>query len=183
MPIQIRPAGIQDVLIIEPQVFADHRGFFMETYHRKKYAEAGLDVLFVQDNHSRSRKNTLRGLHYQLAHPQGKLVWAAAGEIFDVAVDIRRNSATFGKWIGIHLSEANHLQLYIPPGFAHGFCVLSEEADLMYKCTDLYHPEDDWGILWNDPQIGILWPIHDPLLSPKDSTLPRLSQVAPEKLM
>ena len=183
MPLTIRRAEIPDVLIIEPQVFSDHRGFFMETYHRRKYADAGLDAVFVQDNHSRSRKNTLRGLHYQRAHPQGKLVWAASGEVFDVAVDIRRNSATFGKWFGVRLSDQNHLQLYIPPGFAHGFCVLSETADLLYKCTDFYDPDDDFGILWNDPQIGIQWPALEPILSPKDSALPRLSQVAHERLM
>jgi dTDP-4-dehydrorhamnose 3,5-epimerase len=117
-----------------------------------------------------------------VAHPQGKLVWAVTGEVYDVAVDIRPNSPTFGKWIGIHLSEANHLQVYIPPGLAHGFCVLSETADLMYKCTDLYFPEDDCGIVWNDPEIAIAWPITDPILSPKDAALPRLSQVAEARL-
>lgn len=182
MSIRIHHAELLDVLIVEPQAFADPRGFFLETYHRRKYSEAGLDAVFVQDNHSHSRKNTLRGLHYQLAHPQGKLVWAASGEIFDVAVDIRRGSSTFRKWIGIHLSEANHLQLYIPPGFAHGFCVLSETADLMYKCTDLYDPTDDFGILWNDPDIGIDWPVASPILSPKDAVLPRLSEVPPDRL-
>ena len=183
MPIQIHSTTLPDVLLIEPVVFADNRGFFLETYHRGKYAEAGLDVLFVQDNHSRSRKNTLRGLHYQAAHPQGKLIWAAAGEIFDVAVDIRKGSPAFGKWLGIHLTEANHLQLYIPPGFAHGFCVLSETADLMYKCTDFYFPEDDCGLLWNDPDIGINWPVTDPVLSKKDASLPRLSEVPPSRLL
>lgn len=171
------------MLLIEPPVFSDQRGFFLETFHRSKYAEAGLDAVFVQDNHSRSRKNTLRGLHYQVAHPQGKLVWAATGEIFDVAVDIRKSSATFGKWVGIHLSDQNHLQLYIPPGFAHGFCVLSETADLIYKCTDLYSADDDFGILWNDPAIGIRWPVSAPFLSSKDSALPRLAHVPPDHLL
>lgn len=183
MSIRIQTMDIPGLLLIEPRVFSDQRGFFLETFQRSKYAEAGLDAVFVQDNHSRSRKNTLRGLHYQVAHPQGKLVWAATGEIFDVAVDIRKNSATFGKWIGIHLNDQNHLQLYIPPGFAHGFCVLSETADLIYKCTDLYSADDDYGILWNDPEIGIQWPVSVPVLSSKDSALPPLAKVPPERLL
>lgn len=177
MTIRIRKSELPGVLIVEPRVFADHRGFFLETFHRRKYAEAGLDVTFVQDNHSRSSRNTLRGLHYQAKHPQGKLVWAATGEIYDVAVDIRRNSGTFGKWIGMNLSDTNHLQLYIPPGFAHGFCVLSDTADVIYKCTELYDPEDDFGIAWNDPEIAIRWPVSEPILSPKDNALPLLNQM------
>lgn len=176
MSIKISKSELPEVLIVEPRVFSDHRGFFQETFHRRKYAEAGLEVTFVQDNHSRSRKNTLRGLHYQVLHPQGKLVWAASGEIFDVAVDIRKNSPTFRKWFGMRLSDINHLQLYIPPGFAHGFCVLSETADVLYKCTDLYDAEDDRGIAWDDPEIGIQWPVHEPLLSDKDRSLPKLGQ-------
>lgn len=182
MSIQVRHTALPDVLLLEPKVFADQRGFFLETYHSRKYAESGLDIVFVQDNHSRSRKNTLRGLHYQVGHPQGKLVWAAAGEIFDVAVDIRKGSPTFGKWVGVTLTETNHLQLYIPPGFAHGFCVTSETADLMYKCTDFYYPEDDFGILWNDPELGINWPVADPILSTKDASLPHLSAIPPARL-
>lgn len=174
MSIRIRKSELPDVLIVEPRVFADHRGFFLETFHRRKYAEAGLEVTFVQDNHSRSGKNTLRGLHYQVKHPQGKLVWAATGEIYDVAVDIRKDSATFGKWVGVNLSDTNHLQLYIPPGFAHGFCVLSEIADVIYKCTNLYDPEDDFGIAWDDQQIAIHWPTSEPILSSKDKALPPL---------
>jgi dTDP-4-dehydrorhamnose 3,5-epimerase len=168
------------VVLIDPPVFADERGFFMETFHGRKYAEQGIDRTFVQDNHSHSCRSTLRGLHYQLDHPQGKLVYAVTGEIFDVAVDIRRGSPTFGRWVGTTLSAQNKRQIYVPEGFAHGFCVLSEEADVIYKCTDLYAPEDEYGILWLDTQIGIEWPVDSPLLSPKDSRNPTLEEL-PEK--
>jgi len=149
----------------------------------KKYATVGVPDTFVQDNHSFSRRGVVRGLHYQLHHPQGKLIYVPRGKIFDVAVDIRRGSPTFGQWVGIYLSDENHQQLYIPPGFAHGFCILSDTADVIYKCTDFYHPDDDYGILWNDPAIGIQWPLEGaPVLSEKDAHLPLLSDVPPEKL-
>lgn len=170
------------VLLIEPHVFGDQRGFFMETYHQARYQESGIPDRFVQDNHSRSRRGVLRGLHYQLVQPQGKLVWVARGQVFDVAVDIRRGSPTFGRWAGAVLDDSNYHQFYIPPGFAHGFCVLSEEADFFYKCTDYYHPQSEQGILWNDPAIGIDWPIQEPLLSAKDLRLPLLAEQVPEKL-
>ena len=178
MSLKIRQTTIPEVLLVEPQVFADPRGFFLETFHRTKYAEAGLDKVFVQDNHSRSCKGTIRGLHYQLPRPQGKLVYIVTGEIFDVAVDIRRGSPHFGKWAGQILSESNKRQFYIPPGFAHGFCVLSEIADVTYKCTELYSPSDDRGILWSDDAIGIDWPSVEPLLSDKDAHNPPLSELS-----
>ena len=161
-------AGLPGVILIEPDVFEDPRGYFLETYHAKKYADAGILGPFVQDNFSRSIRGTLRGLHYQRTHAQGKLVCAAEGIVFDVAVDIRPGSPTFGKWFGAELSAANKRQLYIPPGYAHGFCVLSEVAAFSYKCTDFYVPQDEGGLLWNDPAIGISWPLSNPLLSAKD---------------
>jgi dTDP-4-dehydrorhamnose 3,5-epimerase len=163
------PTEIPDVIVIEPKVFGDARGFFCETYHRRKFAEAGLDVAFVQDNHSRSRWGVLRGMHYQIHQPQGKLLSVMAGEIFDVAVDLRRRSATFGRWVGVNLSADSHRMMYVPPGFAHGFLVLSETADVCYKCTDLYAPEHERSLLWNDPAVGIRWPLTgEPQLSDKD---------------
>ena len=162
------PLDHPEVLLIEPDVFPDPRGFFMETFHSTKYAEHGLPALFLQDNHSRSSRGVLRGLHYQLNNPQGKLVWVVSGEVFDVAVDIRRGSPWFGKWVGAILSEENHRQMYVPPGFAHGFCTLSEHADFLYKCTDLYAPGDEYGIAWDDPEIAIEWPEMDYLISDKD---------------
>lgn len=155
---KIIATDLPGVLIIEPAVHGDARGFFQETYHARRYADAGIDLPFVQDNHSRSGQGILRGLHYQREHPQGKLVRVTQGAAFDVAVDIRKGSPTFGKWIGVTLSEDNFRQVYIPPGFAHGFCTLSEQVDFLYKCTDYYHPEDEQGVLWNDPDIGIDWP-------------------------
>jgi len=168
--VKIIPMQIPEVLLIEPDIFGDNRGFFMESWHKQKYVEAGLDVDFVQDNHSRSVKGVLRGLHYQLERPQGKLVRVVTGAVFDVAVDIRRGSPTFSQWVGAELSEENHCQLYVPPGFAHGFCVLSESADFLYKCTEFYSPEDEQGILWSDPSIGIQWPGSNFRISEKDST-------------
>lgn len=163
------PTQIPDVLLIEPRVFADSRGFFKETYQRTRYAEAGITAEFVQDNISRSMCGTLRGLHFQLRHPQGKLVQATFGRIFDVAVDLRKGSPYFGKWVGTELSDENHRQMYIPPGFAHGFCVLSERADLFYKCTDFYYPEHERTLLWCDSDVGIKWPLDvPPILSDKD---------------
>jgi dTDP-4-dehydrorhamnose 3,5-epimerase len=170
------------VLLIEPKVFGDARGFFLESYHRKRYAEAGIDALFVQDNHSRSARGVLRGLHFQIRHVQGKLVSVVDGEVFDVAVDIRRGSPHFGQWYGCVLSAANHRQLWVPPGFAHGFCTLSESADFLYKCTDYYHPEDEGGLPWNDPDLAIDWPIADPVLSAKDAAYPPLAATAADDL-
>jgi len=162
------PGKLEGVVIIEPDVYQDDRGFFLESYHARKYTEGGLPVMFVQDNHSRSRRKTLRGLHTQLNRLQGKLVRVTRGEIFDVAVDVRRGSPTFGQWEGVCLSSDNFRQLYIPPGFAHGFCVISDDADVEYKCTDFYEPGDEIAIRWNDPAIGIVWPVQEPLLSEKD---------------
>jgi len=173
---------LSGVAMIEPKVFGDDRGFFLETYHQAKYAEIGIHGPFVQDNHSRSIRGTIRGLHYQLKRPQGKLIYVLSGEIFDVAVDIRPGSPQYGKWVGENLSAENRRQLWIPPGFAHGFCVLSETADVTYKCTDLYAPGDDYGILWSDPQIGIEWPVTEPVLSEKDRRNPILAD-QPEQLL
>jgi len=175
---EVQPTEFPGVFVIEPRFFADSRGFFMETYHQKRYADAGLDCRFVQDNYSRSCKATVRGLHYQIQHPQGKLVQVVHGEIFDVAVDLRRDSPTFGRWLGVTLNDTNHLQLYIPPGFAHGFCVLSEFADFFYKCTDVYYPEHERTLLWNDPDVGVDWPLpEEPILSEKDKNGTPLSKV------
>ena len=173
------------VMIIEPQVFGDARGFFLETFHKQRYEEAGIPgegLEFVQDNHSRSRKGVLRGLHFQLENPQGKLVSAGTGAVFDVAADVNPDSPTFGQWVGVELSEQNHRQLWIPPGYAHGFCVLSDVADFQYKCTALYHPESDGGVAWDDPDLDIKWPIESPLLSEKDRALPKLSEAKREQL-
>jgi dTDP-4-dehydrorhamnose 3,5-epimerase len=165
------------VLLIEPDVFRDDRGFFLETYHQRKYVDGGVPGTFVQDNHSRSVRGTLRGLHAQLRHPQGKLVRAVDGEMFDVAVDIRRGSPTFGRSVGVVLSGDNLRQLYIPPGFAHGFCVLSPTVHVEYKCTDFYDPKDEISIVWNDPDLAIRWPVAEPIVSPKDQGAPRLKDV------
>jgi dTDP-4-dehydrorhamnose 3,5-epimerase len=165
------------VVIIEPDVHKDARGFFLETFHTRKYAEGRILGPFVQDNHSHSTKGTLRGLHAQLRQPQGKLVRAVAGEMFDVAVDIRRGSPTFGRWAGVTLSGENFKQLYIPPGFAHGFCVLSYEVDVEYKCTDFYDPADEITVLWSDPKIGIAWPVAAPALSKKDADARPLAEL------
>ena len=163
MPYTITPTALPDVLILEPKVFGDARGFFFESFNQRDFNQAtGLDVQFVQDNHSRSSRGVLRGLHYQIQHPQGKLVCVTQGEVFDVAVDLRRNSPTFGKWDGVFLSAANNRQLWIPPVFAHGFMVTSESADFLYKTTDYWHPEFERSLLWNDPNVGVLWPLHQP---------------------
>lgn len=173
---------IPDVILVEPDVFGDARGFFQETFHAAKYAAAGIAGPFIQDNFSFSRRGVLRGLHFQLRNPQGKLVFVARGEVFDVAVDARRSSPTFGRWVGRLLNDRNHHQMWVPPGFAHGFCVLSEEVEFLYKCTQLYDPTDDRGIAWNDPEVGVAWPITDPSLSAKDLKLPRLRDLPPEGL-
>ena len=165
------------VLIIQPKVFADHRGFFKETFEAQRYAEVGIDLPFVQDNHSRSQQGVLRGLHLQKTRPQGKLVSCSNGAVYDVAVDVNPESATFGQHVGVELTDDNHRQLWIPPGYAHGFCVLSDVADFQYKCTDLYFPEDEGGLIWNDSDVGIDWPIKDPALSDKDWKLPTLAQI------
>lgn len=162
------------VILIEPKLFSDDRGSFMETYHAERFAAAGITAPFVQDNHSRSRRGVLRGLHYQEPHPQGKLVRCTRGALFDVAVDIRRSSPHFAKWYGVELSESNRLMLWIPPGFAHGFCATTDEADLVYKCTEIYRPECDRSLAWNDPEIAIAWPVSDPMLSAKDAAAPLL---------
>lgn len=162
------------MILIELKTFSDDRGYFMETYHADRFAENGITLPFLQDNHSRSKSGVLRGLHYQEPDAQGKLVRCTRGAVWDVAVDIRRSSPQFGKWFGAELSEENRKMLWIPPGFAHGFCVLREESDLVYKCTTVYRPEHDRGVAWNDPEIGIEWPLTDPKLSPKDAAAPRL---------
>ena len=165
------------VVIVEPDVHRDARGFFLEAYHQRKFAEAGIPGPFVQDNHSYSVQGTLRGLHAQRIRPQGKLVRAVVGEMFDVAVDVRRGSPTFGKWVGVALSGENFRQIYIPPGFVHGFCVLSERLHVEYKCTDFYEAGDEMTVAWNDPEIGIRWPVTSPVLSAKDAGAPRLAEV------
>jgi len=175
------PTSLPGVLIIEPRVFRDERGFFLETYHAQRYREAGLDAAFVQDNHSRSTRGVLRGLHYQIQHAQGKLVRVVAGEVFDVAVDLRRSSPHFRKWVGVTLEAGDGRQLWIPPGFGHGFLVMSDVADVTYKCTTVYHAQSNSGIRWNDPDIGIDWPIAagtSPVLSDADASAPLLAASA-----
>ncbi len=169
---QFTPTAIPDVIIIEPKIFADQRGFFLESYQKERFLEAGIDASFVQDNHSQSQQGVLRGLHYQIQQPQGKLIRVIAGEIFDVAVDIRKNSPTFGNWVGDYLSAENKKMLWIPTGFAHGFYVTSPEAEVLYKSTDYYAPQWERTIAWNEPTIHIEWPLEDttPILSPKDTS-------------
>ena len=171
--------ALPGVLIIEPKAFGDHRGFFLETFQVERYREAGITLPFVQDNHSRSQRGVLRGLHFQKTRPQGKLVSVSRGAVYDVAVDIDPASATYGQFVGVELNDDNHRQLWIPPGYAHGFCVLSEVADFQYKCTDFYFPADEGGLLWNDPDVGIPWPITEPQLSAKDANNPRLRDLKP----
>lgn len=166
------------VLVIEPKVFGDQRGYFLETFQAERYSDAGIDRNFVQDNLSFSAKGVLRGLHFQIKHPQAKLVQVLKGSVYDVAVDIRPESPTFGKWAGTELSEDNHRQFFIPEGFAHGFCVLTGTALFSYKCSDYYKPDDEGGIIWSDPEIGIDWPLKNPVLSQKDSVYPRLSGIS-----
>ncbi len=166
---KVTKTKIAGVLIIEPKVFGDARGFFLESFNAERYAEVGIAKTFIQDNHSHSAKGVLRGLHFQKQYPQGKLVTVTQGIVFDVAVDIRLNSPTYGQWVGITLEADKHTQFYVPPGLAHGFCVISEQADFHYKCTEYYHPKDEGSIRWNDPEINIDWPITNPTLSEKDA--------------
>ena len=175
---RVTETSLPGVLLIEPVVHRDGRGFFVETYHADRYREHGIAAPFVQDNHSRSIQGTLRGLHLQLQRPQGKLIHVIEGEIFDVAVDVRRGSPAFGRWVAVNLSADNFRQVYVPPGFAHGFCVISPIAQVEYKCTDLYDPASEMGIVWNDPAIGIAWPTREPVLSARDSAHPTLAAVA-----
>jgi dTDP-4-dehydrorhamnose 3,5-epimerase len=173
---EFEPTEIPDVVLIRPKVFGDARGFFLESWEERKFATAGLGVKFVQDNHSRSARNILRGLHYQIQQPQGKLVRVVTGAVFDVAVDIRRSSPTFGRWTGVTLSAENHHMLWVPPGFAHGFLVLSESADFLYRCTDFWAPSHERSIQWNDPDLAIAWPLAEgvtPILSAKDAAAKR----------
>ena len=179
---KIMETRIPGVLILEPNVFGDTRGIFLETWQLPRYEAVGISEVFVQDNLSFSTRGVLRGLHYQSPHSQGKLVSVVQGEVFDVAVDIRRGSETFGQWVGVFLSGENHHQLWIPPGFAHGFCVLSDTAYFTYKCTDVYTPEAEGGIAWNDPDIGIEWPIVNVLLSDKDKLYPYLRDISMDRL-
>jgi dTDP-4-dehydrorhamnose 3,5-epimerase len=175
--VRVVPTEIPDVVVIEPDVFLDGRGFFLETYHADKYHAHGIDGPFVQDNHSRSGAGTLRGLHLQLRRPQGKLVRVIEGEIYDVAVDVRRGSPTFGRFVVVTLTAENFKQCYVPPGFAHGFYVVSPTAQVEYKCTDLYDPDSEIGIAWNDPALAIPWPAQEPLLSPRDAHHPTLAEL------
>ena len=174
---RVVPTEIPGVLIIEPEVFADGRGFFMETYHAARYREHGIEGPFVQDNHSRSVAGTLRGLHLQVRRPQGKLVRVIEGEVYDVCVDVRRGSPTFGRWVGVTLTAENVRQCYVPPGFAHGFCVLTPVAQVEYKCTDFYDPGGELGVAWNDPALAISWPVSDPVLSARDRAHPTLAEL------
>lgn len=171
--------GIKDLYVVESMIFGDSRGYFMETYNAKDFNDAGLDLIFVQDNESHSTKGVLRGLHFQHEHTQGKLVRVTHGEVYDVAVDLRKKSDTYGKWYGVYLSDKNKKQFYVPTGFAHGFLVMSDTAEFVYKCTDYYHPQSESGILWNDSEIGIQWPIdkiHSIILSDKDKNLKSLKE-------
>lgn len=173
---EIERTGIAGLMLLKPKIWGDNRGYFVETWQSSRYAAAGITLPFVQDNHSCSTQNILRGLHFQREHPQGKLVYVSLGSVFDVVVDIRQNSPTFGQWFGAELNAQNQHQMWVPPGMAHGFVVTSPTAHFHYKCTDYYHPEDEGTILWNDPAIGIDWPVTSPLLSAKDSAAPCLRE-------
>ena len=170
MEVEVTP--IDGVLLIKPKVWRDARGYFVETWHRERYEALGITLPFVQDNHSRSTRGILRGLHFQRTFPQGKLVCVSSGSVFDVAVDIRKHSPTFGRWFGAELTGDNQHQMWVPPGLAHGFCVLSDVADFFYKCTETYHPEDEGSIRWDDPELAVAWPLMDPVLSAKDLAAP-----------
>lgn len=174
---KIIETNLKDAVIIEPKVFKDERGYFFEIYQKSRYQELGIELEFVQDNRSKSTKNVLRGLHFQKTKPQGKLVSVTEGAVFDVAVDLRPDSPTFGQHHSVILSEDNFLQFYVPPGFAHGFCVLSDTASFQYKCTDYYDPGDEGGLIWNDPELGIEWPVDEPIVSAKDCILPGFASI------
>ena len=178
----VKETKLAGVLVLEPDVFSDERGFFLETWNSARYENAGIQGPFVQDNISFSKKGVLRGLHFQYPQSQGKLIQVLSGEVVDIAVDIRVGSPTFGHWVSEVLSDANHRQIYIPQGFAHGYCVISETAVFSYKCTDFYNPATENGIIWNDPDLNIDWPIKEPILSPKDKEYPRLKDFQPDKL-
>jgi dTDP-4-dehydrorhamnose 3,5-epimerase len=178
----IEEGGLPGLLLIEPQIFCDERGFFLESFHHDRYRAHGISDHFVQDNHSRSRRGVLRGLHFQIKRPQAQIVTVIRGRIFDVAVDLRRNSTSFGRWRGVELNDEGPRQLYMAPGFAHGFCVLSEFADLHYKVSQIYDREDEGGVYWADGDIGIRWPVSTPTVSERDSSYPRLRQLCPEQL-
>ncbi len=179
---RVEKTELAGLLLIEPQCFRDERGFFLETYQAARYRAAGIENEFVQDNYSRSMKGVLRGMHFQVRHPQAQIVTVMSGRIFDVAVDLRRNSPTFARWFGVELSDDGRRQIYMAPGFAHGFCVLSEVADLHYKVTHLYDPADEGGLVWNDPELAIAWPIASPIVSKRDRAYPALRQISPQDL-
>jgi dTDP-4-dehydrorhamnose 3,5-epimerase len=179
---EIIQTPIPDLLVIQPRSFEDPRGFFLETFQAERYENTGIAGPFVQDNHSRSTAGVLRGLHFQKNHPQGKLVYVVRGAVYDLSVDLRTGSPTYGRWYGTTLSDENHRQMYVPPGFAHGFCVLSESVDFIYKCTDYYHPDDEGGLLWNDPDLAVEWPVESPILAPRDMGFPKLKELGPEDL-
>jgi dTDP-4-dehydrorhamnose 3,5-epimerase len=180
--VEIEPTALEGVWLLTPRIHSDERGYFFESFRESVFADLGLPTEFKQDNQAGSKRGVLRGLHYQLRYSQGKLVRVTFGEVYDVAVDLRRGSPTFGEYVGIHLSDRNHRMVYIPEGFAHGYCVLSERAIFQYKCTQVYHPEDEYGIRWDDPQLAIDWPLDQPVVSPKDAQLPRLKEMDPELL-
>ena len=175
---KITQTQLPGITLIQPEIHGDARGFFTETYQSQRYREGGIDATFVQDNLSRSERGVLRGLHFQVEKPQGKLVSCLGGSVFDVAVDVDPSSSTFKQYVAVELNEENHLQMWIPPGYAHGFCVLSEVADFHYKCTEFYQPSLERGVFWNDPDIGIRWPVTSPTLSAKDGALPRLAELS-----
>lgn len=179
---RVRKGELPGTCLFELDLFHDERGYFFEAFRESRYAAAGIPLRFVQDNVSFSKVNVLRGLHYQHPHGQGKLISVLDGEIYDVSVDLRRDAKTFGRWQGFHLSRKNRLQVFLPAGLAHGFCVLSDAALVLYKCTEAYHPEDERGVLWNDPDIGIEWPISSPVISARDAAFPRLSQIPQDHL-
>jgi len=179
---KVTETKLSEVLILEPKVFQDDRGYFLETWNKTRYEKIGVPVHFVQDNISLSKRGILRGLHFQYPQSQGKLIQVLLGEVLDVVVDIRVGSPTYRQWIGEVISESNHRQMYVPPGFAHGYCVISDKALFSYKCTDFYNPATEHGIIWNDPEIGIEWPTEQPVLSPKDKAYPRLKDLEPENL-
>ena len=178
----ISKIGIEGAVLIELDCYRDSRGFFLETYQRKRYEKLGLTIEFVQDNRSRSKKNILRGMHYQIIHPQGHLIYVTSGAAFDVGLDLRGDSPTFKHWVGVTLSAEKQQQLYLPPGVAHGFCALTEEVEIYYKCTDYYYSEDEGGVLWKDPDIGITWPVEEPIIKESDANFPHMKDIPEDKL-